>query len=241
MGKRIRYAIICKTIPEWSKKDNCLYTCSIGFSPELGLIRIYPLPISGMVKWGIYEIEVERNKRDTRTESWKLSSYSRKEEWVNFTDDCILVNTFNKSHLYEYAKRYIYPSISKMNKLRISIGFIESNKIRCKWDSNDKYLDTTQYGLFEDVELSKHTNYTKDTKEKVSRILFNDEDGLHNVQFNEWGIYEYQRKYGAKEEAFRFINTNDPQLILCGNMHNIRSKWIGLGIFETTKQTVLFS
>ena len=96
---KIRYALICKTIPEHSKKDDTLYTCSIGISPELGLIRIYPLPPVGMDKWGIYELEVERNKRDSRTESWKLSSYSRKDGWTGFTKDVKKIGVFDKKNL----------------------------------------------------------------------------------------------------------------------------------------------
>jgi hypothetical protein len=45
---KIEYTLLAKSIPEFDKRDGKLYTCSLGYSPQLGLIRIYPLPVKGM-------------------------------------------------------------------------------------------------------------------------------------------------------------------------------------------------
>lgn len=229
---RIRYCLLVKTVPEYSKRDGTLYTCSIGISPELGLIRIYPLPPTGMKKWGIYELEVERNKRDSRKESWKLSSYSRKDNWTGFTQDVKYIRDANKNKVLSYLSNYIAPSISYLNEQRKSIGLIKANSLHGYWDANNKFINTKQIGMFEDVELAWFASYTKSTKQKESRVKFIDQDGQHDLQLNEWGLYEYQRKFGAKKEAFRFINGKTDSYLMVGNMHNYRSTWIGMSVFQ---------
>jgi len=227
---KIRYCLLVKTIPEYSKRDNTLYTCSIGLSPELGLIRIYPLPPKGMDKWGIYELTVEKNKRDSRKESWKLTSYSRKDNWTGFTNDVKFIRKARKEKVLRHLSKYIYPSISELNRLRKSIGIIEACSLNAYWRVNSRYINDKQIGLFEDVELSWFSSYTKDTKQKESRLKFVDGDGVHDLQLNEWGLYEYQRKFGAKDDAFRFLKNS--KYVMVGNMHHYRSTWIALNTFK---------
>ncbi len=240
MKRKIRYILITKTVPEHSKRDNTLYTCSIGISPELGLIRLYPLPPTGMHKYGIYELEVERNKRDSRQSSWKLSSYSRKEEWTNFNEDLKYIGQSNEIEIGRYLANYIYPSISKLNELRLSIGVIDVTDFLAYWDINKTFINSCQVGMFEDVELAWFTNYTKSTKEKDLRIKFKDGDGLHNIQYNEWHYYLGQDKYGASAEILNPLNNKKRNLLLIGNMLQFQNTWIGLGKFKGSVQQSLF-
>jgi hypothetical protein len=236
---KIEYTLLAKSIPEFDKRDGKLYTCSLGYSPQLGLIRIYPLPVKGMVKWGIYEVEVEKNKRDSRRESWKLSSYARHENWVNFDKDFKFLGKANntyKTKITKLLQSIIYPSISELNKDRKSIGVLLVDKINPHWDKNDRYINTCQVGMFDDVDLADFTKYTKETKEKQARVIFRDGDGSHNLQLNEWQYTEYQRKFGATKDAFRFINTTGKNLILIGNMLQYQNSWMVLGVFKSLPQ-----
>ena len=232
MKRKIRYTMLVKTVPELSKRDGGIYTCSIGWSDELGFIRVYPLPLNGMKRWGIYEIEVEKNKRDSRAESWKLSSYTRHENFIGFEKDIIYIGDANKDAIMQRAILTCAPSIDELNKQRKSIGFVITSTVNAHWTENDRYLNTRQIGMFEDVEIADFTKYTKETKERESRIIFQDGDGKHNLQLNDWQYYEYQRKFGAKPDAFRYINTSGHKLIMLGNMFQYRSKWIALGAFS---------
>lgn len=241
--RKIKYTLLSKTIPEYSKRDNTLYTCSVGLSPELGLIRVYPLPLVGMEKWGIYELDVEKNKRDSREESWKISSYSRKEEWNGYEADIKRIGTANKQYVVSCLAYYVDHSISELNRKRKSIGVLDvGSEYNLKWDTNARFVTSNQIGLFQDVEidLAPHAKFTKATKEKECRLVFNDADGKHNIQYNEWGIYEFQRKFGAKKDAFRYLNGKENQYLLIGNMHNYRNTWIALSIFDKPHQQLLF-
>lgn len=228
---KIRYIVLAKSIPEYSKRDETCYTCSLGFSPELGLIRVYPLPIKSMNKWDIYEINVERNPQDKRNESWKLSSYAKRENWVGLDESVKFMGKCNPQSIFEYLKLFPIRSIKELNDNKESVGFVGLKEYNVFWDINDRFIDTTQVGMFEDVEIADFTKYTKETKRKEARISFRDKHGEHNIQYNEWGVYEYQRKFNANNGAFRFLNNMD--LLLVGNMHNHRNVWIGLSMFKS--------
>ena len=241
--RKIRFTLITKTVPEWSKRDKTLYTCSIGISPELGLIRLYPLPPTGMEKYGVYELEVQKNKRDCRSESWKITSYARHEEWTNFTDDIKYIGKSDEYNVGEYLKKYVSKSISDLNKNKKSIGVLCVDEFRADWDINNSFIDNSQIGLFadvgEDVELAWHVDYTKNSKEKDLRIVFRDEDGLHNLQYNEWHYYEGQRLYGAKQNLLDPLNNKNRKLLLIGNMLQFQNNWMGLGKFIFNNQLTL--
>lgn len=230
--RQIKYCLLAKSIPEWSKRDKMLYTCSIGYSPELGLIRVYPLPIKGMEKWGIYNLPLEKNKRDTRVESWKLASYSRKEEWIGIGKDVKFLGYANKYKIYPLLMSYLFNSIGELNKLKVSIGIVKVDDFNIYWTENERYINTRQFGLFEDVELANFTKYTKETKLKESRCAFIDADGRHDLQFNEWQVYEYQRKFKADKDAFRHLRKTQNDYLLLGNLHSHRNTWIVLSKFN---------
>jgi len=228
---KIKYVVLAKSIPEYSKRDGICYTCSLGYSPEMGLIRVYPLPVVSMNKWDIYEIEVERNKYDSRLESWKLSSYSRKENWMGLSKDVIYIGTIKQPNKFINSIANLrVNSIDFLNDNKRSIGLIQLNYYRIYWDINDRFINTNQLGLFEDVEIADFTKYTKETKNKEARIFFRDSASEHDIQYNEWQVYEFQRKYNATDDAFRFMKNKN--LLMVGNMHNHRNIWIGLGMFE---------
>ena len=233
MKHKIQYTLLCKSVPEFDKRDGKLYTCSLGYCPEFGLIRVYPLPITGMKKWSTYEIEVEKNKRDSRTESWKLSSYSKSENWIGFSNDCKLIGVADRAKIVPYLLSCVSPSISRLNEQRKSIGVVLAQTINPFWEANNRFINTRQIGMFDDVDLADFTKFTKEQREKESRVIFKDGDGAHNLQLNEWQFFEFQRKFGATKDAFRFIKTDKPQLLLLGNMLQYQNNWMVLSIFES--------
>lgn len=229
---KIEYIVIAKTIPEVSKRDGREYSCTVGYSPQLGFIRVYPVPLNGFKRWHKYIIEVEKNNRDTRKESWKLSSMTRIDNFIGIEKDIILVGKVNKENIISMFHHIVSPSISRLNENRKSIGVIKTNRLKPYWDVNKNFVNTTQYNLFEDVSCIETSIFTKDQYLKESRILFNDLDGSHDLQLNDWQYYEYQRKFGAKKDAFRYINSDKENYVLIGNMYQYRNIWLGLGVYD---------
>jgi hypothetical protein len=232
---RITYTVIAKSIPEYSKKNGGLFTCTLGYCHESkSIIRVYPIPIVGMKKWHTYSIEVEKNNRDTRDESWKLSSNSQYENWSEFGKDVIYLGQVNRKIGIQYLMqtKQIMPSIQLCNNMKISIAIVPMMKYNIYWDVNKRYVNTNQLGLFEDVEIADWASFTKETKESEARIEFYGNDGHHNLQFNDWGVTEWYRKFRGKhpiEDAFR--NLQNKNYCLIGNMHNYRNNWIALDLY----------
>jgi len=233
MKRHIKYTVICKTIPEYSKRDGVLYTCSIGYSKELGgLCRLYPLPITGIDKWQTYELEVERNKYDSRQESWKLSTMARKDGWANLTEDVVHIGSVSPEHISRFLQGQIVPGIGYLNDMRASIGILHIREKNLYVAANKRMKNVAQLPLFEDVgievDLAKWADYTKETKPTVLRIHFRDGDGLHDLQLNEWHLYRGIEKFGTIDLSL-YQKRN---LLLVGNMHQHRSTWIGLGVYK---------
>lgn len=65
--------------------DNRKTVCTVAFSKEQGLIRIYPVPPNApMKRWNVVSIPLERNAKDTRKESWKIQG--SKTEWSTLSN-----------------------------------------------------------------------------------------------------------------------------------------------------------
>lgn len=240
MKEKIQYVCLAKSIPEEDRRDGKYYTCSLGYSPQKGLIRVYPLPINaGFGKWDKIELYVEKNKRDYRKESWKVSSNSRHEDFIGFENDIIhrgRVTNSQKSRIENYLQQLISPSISDLNKNRKSIGIIRADSLNAKWVENTRYINTSQSVLFADVEETDYMQiYTKNTKEKISRITFKDEDGTWNLQYNEWGIYRGGEKLGFNKDRFKGLHDGKPKLLLLGNMLQYPTNWMVLTYFSAPK------
>jgi hypothetical protein len=232
---KITYTVIAKSIPEYSKRDGCLFTCTLGYCHESkSIIRVYPIPLIGMKKWETYIIDVEKNKRDTREESWKLSSYAKYDNWIGLDKDVINIGKIDRQKAIKtlLSTKQIYPSISVLNKEKKSIGIVPIINYKLYWDTNNRYINTMQVGMFEDVELADFTKYTKDTKTVEARISFMCNDGQHDLQFNDWSVTEWYRKFAGQysiTDAFRFLQNKSYALM--GNMHNYRNNWITLDLY----------
>lgn len=231
----IDYTLVIQTVPEYSKKNDTVYTCTVGYSQQLGWIRVYPMPYSkGLQRWNTYKIRVEKNKQDSRNESWKLCGYSKQEQWKNWNQDVQFYKRLNesqKNYLKQQMIKNTLPAISVMNKNRQSIGFIEVDKVRARWEVNESYFNPNQLLLFSDIEEESISQFTKANKQFHSRIKFMDLDGQHDLLLNNWQYYEYQRKFGHNPEAFRNINNNKKQILMLGNLFQYRNTWLVLDSF----------
>lgn len=232
---KITYTVIAKSIPEYSKRDGCLFTCTLGYCHELNsIIRVYPVPIVGMKKWETYYFEVEKNKRDTREESWKLSTYAKYENWIGLEKDIIALGKMDRKKGINYllTTSQVTSSILNCNNKKKSIGIIPIKMYNLYWDVNNRFINTNQIGMFDDVEIADFTKYTKETKEYEARLHFIGDDGEHDIQFNDWGVTEWYRKFKGQfhiNDAFR--NLKNKKYCLIGNLHNYRSTWIALDLY----------
>jgi hypothetical protein len=235
MMNKLEYILFARSIPEHSKKYGGLFSCSVGYCPNLKqLIRIYPVPLTGLKMWERYSVPVEKNKLDSRAESYKLASYAKYENWVGLDKDVIYLGKFTRDQIKKtiFQSLVTSESIADLNKNRKSIAIIRANNVNLKWEPNGRFINTRQYGLFEDVGLADYTSFTKETKELEARISFTNNGKHHDLQVNEWGVYEFYRKFHGVHpinDAFRYWK--NANYLLIGNLHSIRNVWVVLNYF----------
>src|SRR5215471_17278110 len=92
------FVMLGTTVPE-PNSDGRIFVCSAGVSRELdSLMRIYPLARRyAPERWTVNRVQLERNPRDSRRESWKLAAL---------------------------LKKYVVPSIAVANERRMSLAVI---------------------------------------------------------------------------------------------------------------------
>lgn len=234
-SKTIDYILFARSIPEYSKRYSGLFSCSLGYSPTLKeLVRVYPIPITTMRMWEMYRMEVEKNKLDSRQESFKLKSYTKYEGWYGFDKDVIYMAKYSKADVFNLLTmmNLCSSTIDELNKNKKSIGIIKIDAIKCYWDVNERYVNSNQLGLFEDVGFAEWTSYTKESKQLEARVQFISNNKTHDLQINEWGVYEFYRKFSGQynvNDAFK--NWQKAQYLLIGNLHSHRNTWSVLNYF----------
>lgn len=226
--------ILGRAAPE-AISDGRLTTCTGAWSRHRGFIRLYPCdPEEDLFsRWDIVDVEVKRNPKDNRDESWKLArrdqpsciektgEYPRDERATLLTqleDDCVEV-------------------IKESGR---SLGIIRPESIDGlefkEWEEEDD--ETTQTKLFESME-----GWRPETREEFDqeiRIQFtcpecHTQQGYHNKTLLEWGGYVATRKNNidSADELEGLYDLNDQEFnhwIFVGNQNNQRTSFIAINI-----------
>src|SRR5712692_10438835 len=108
--------------------DERITVCTAGYSKELGLVRIYPVPpVSPMKRWKIVRIPLERNPRDTRNESWKIQG--SKSEWDQISRKIELKGTVEETKrlplLDDLYSRFGVDCVEQLNDKLVSFGLVK--------------------------------------------------------------------------------------------------------------------
>lgn len=234
------FAILGRTVPEISKKYGYT-TCMAGYSIELRqFLRIFPLKVDASIKCrDIININLERNNKDNRHESWALKT--RNEKSIVKTNRSI-----DKSQLYNILNNNISSSVKELNNRRASLGIIKPNWFEMKMKFRKDISDPRQLLLFDDfINIAFKTG--KDYY-KIPYILIDSENNEQKcLQLREWGCFELIRKNPSVtiELLKKALNIKDKWEVFffIGNMNNIRNRWIIIKVFTFKpkgKQLCLF-
>jgi hypothetical protein len=232
------FVFLGTTVPE-QMKDGRVVRCAAGFSDELrSLARLYPLsPFAGIRRWDQYRVRVERSNKDSRIESFKLAG--DRDDPDALTRELVVAGRLGehpKSTRLAAIDRYKVPSIKWMNERRLSLGIINPDlcDFSFEYDLEADRLITQLPGL----ETPK-PEWGRKSYPKRPRIQFRDEDGFHDLSFNEHGVYEWLRKGNEPEEVFknlRFGDTTREPRLLVGNLANQRNAWVVITYFSYARQ-----
>jgi len=219
--------------------DNRKTVCTVGYSKELGLIRIYPVPPDAkMNRWEIVGLNLERNPQDTRKESWKITG--SKSNWSSLKETIRREGKVAKRGdqlkiIDLMMEKYGFGCISELNERRESLGFVNPTILKYYFAKRSKVDNSIQNTLFNTEPFQTIRNY-----ELQPRLVYSCPQCAgkkhHDQQILEWGAYEYIRKnpedYEKIWENLKLDSIEYKKRLLVGNQALYRNSFMVISIFR---------
>lgn len=222
-----------RTVPEKSKRYG-EKVCMAGFSPEMRqLIRLYPIPPQFKIKArSMSMVNVERNKMDSRIESWAIKDRDPGRALKT------IKTKIDEKELINILEKYKAESINALNDQRKSLGIIKPFTYKPLMKIRAQFKNDNQLTLFDDF----RSNFDFKTAADYFRIpyLYFTDTSSHRLQIREWGLYELLRKYIAsgrileESDVEKSLYLKDDRVIylVVGNMAHVRKSWLIIKIFS---------
>lgn len=231
------FVMLGKTVPE-PQSDGRIFVCSAGVSPTLrDLIRVYPLGRFGAPpRWSVNEIPLERNKKDSRRESFQIAGNRSPETHQD-------INNVIRLRQKEYPKAaraallapYTVGSIREANARRLSLAVLHPEHMDMGFDHNPDSPDSPQLALFDsgkpEPQGAKRFAY-------IPRLRFRDEDGEHRLMLRDWGCFEFMRKQGdaRRTELPAALHLTPASSLLVGNFNRHRTSWLVISVLNGLRE-----
>lgn len=136
-------------------KDGRITVCLAGHSQEHGFIRLYPTRAEGGTfrQWDIIEVDVERDDRDNRAESWKIAGSN--DDWAGLSDKFHIVGHLES---LDARRKLLHPltvgCVNDLNDSKRSLGIVQPDEIlKTYFKDNPNYGELFQRRLFEQLLL----------------------------------------------------------------------------------------
>jgi hypothetical protein len=226
----MEFVMLGKTVPEPTNERVEQYVCSAGWSPEGGLIRLYPLGLRATPRrWSVSVVPVERHpgNKDSRAETWRpVGAFGS-------------VGTLPLGARRDILEKHIMSGMIEANAARISLAVVRP--IQPHFYLAGGVADSEpSYRLYSDGEARK----AKERFAYMPRIKFRTEDGRpHDLQMRDWGIWELMRKShqaladmtSTARESYvgNSLRMNDDTLFLIGNYAQYRNSWLVIAALNT--------
>lgn len=231
-----QFVMLGKTVPE-TTSDGRLTVCTAGYDLELRKpIRIYPLARQLCPKrWSVSRVPLERNAKDSREESWKIRG-DRSPERHGLINSIIepVEKRIGDAQQREILNDLAVGSLSEANAKRNSLCVIFPRRVpildfKKREQTELPKLEPTPdlFGACKELPVMQRFPWHP-------RIMFEDDDGDHNLMLREWGCYELMRKYGREANAKMSdaLNLSTAPPLLCGNFAAHRTSWLVISVFH---------
>lgn len=241
-----RFVMLGKTVPEASS-DGREMVCSAGYDLELKrLVRIYPLGrYKAPTRWSISSVQLQRNPKDSREESWQLATDLRtldhdRANQAFLTDS----QTIPADKRYQMLSKHFVGSVDEANERRMSLALIQPKHLPTfDLDWKEGHPDAPQMALFDHGESTRPRGTERFPF--VPRLTFQDEAGNHRLQLRDWGVYEGYRKFGTNgqrltQQLADALHINESSCLLIGNLCNQRNAWLVISVLNLHRQESLF-
>lgn len=219
--------------------DNRKTVCTAGYSDELGLIRIYPVPPDAkLTRWALVGLDLERNPRDTRKESWKV--VGSKSNWNRLKYNIRRYGDINERSeqialIDSLMDKFSVGCVSELNEKRDSLGFVDPSILKYYFAKRSKVENSVQTTLFQTEPFQTIRNYDLQPRLVYSCPKCTGRK-YHDQQILEWGAYEYIRKnpekYDSIWENFGINKEEYKKRLLVGNQALHRNSFMVISIFR---------
>jgi len=237
------FVFLGQTVPTKRVKSDIVQVCAAGYSPTTHTLhRIYPLPVRfGGQRWQRYTIPVERSTTDSRRESLKISSDHRRTNLELLPSDLTPHGKVDRVKALRDLQRMVAPSIAYLNDGKCSLGLIRPNHLRGYWQCNPEHAPLLDQA---DLFSGHRRDITKRGREHWARVAFDDGHQEHDMMLNAWDVYEWHRKHASTNPLdslwgrLGFESDQHDHLLLIGNMHRIRNRWLVIAVLQYKREAV---
>ena len=130
-------------------KDFRETVCTAGYSNKLGFIRIYPTKTTSPLVTDVLSVEVDRDSRDTRHESWKV--VGSKKEWDVLNRKINVIGKLNQREKEELIANHLDNCVFDINDQKRSLGIIKPTIERCYFGIREGYTTAVQPTLMDSI------------------------------------------------------------------------------------------
>lgn len=219
-------------------RDGRKTVCTVCYSEEHGLVRIYPVPPnSPMKRWNVVSIPLEQTTRDNRQESWKIQG--SRDEWPRLGEKIKLRGDLPQAErlplIRKLYDRHGSGCIHDLNDEYLSLGVIKPTVLRGYMEDRKDVANTIQTTLDSAMQFRTIKNY-----QKQPRVRYGCEhcrsSSPHDQQILEWGAYEYMRKNRDNLEgcidALHILDPSYEKYFLVGNLAKHRNSFVVVSVFR---------
>jgi len=231
--------VLGRAVPE-PIRNGRVTVCTGGYSHRLGFIRIYPTkPSTRMHRWDIIEVPVERDQRDTRTESWKIQG--SKSEWERLDRKVKVVGALKSKERLNLIANLTDNCVKDIDEAKRSLGIVKPFIKKCYFCPEEEYDPSLQTTLFGPPLPSTKKQYREFPKiqYRCSRCRAKK---YHDQTVLEWGFYEWMRKHPEKRwqvwENARLFSSEHDCFFFVGNMRDRRTAFLIISILRLRKGLV---
>ena len=228
--------ILGRGVPELIS-DGRVTVCVAGYSHQLGFVRLYPTRIDSPLNvWNIVSVEVERNPRDSRAESWKFPD--SRTGWSAINQHIEVKGELPRDQRLSLVDQLRAGCVAELNEKRLSLGIIKPTILRPYLATNQMHRQAYQ-PLFE---IMEHADVlTKKDHTLEPRIEYTCGDGCcnrnaHDQQLLDWGCYQWMKHHpGREQEIWRNLHFGDDgwlHYFLVGNQANQRTSFMVINVLR---------
>jgi hypothetical protein len=231
--------ILGRAVPE-QLKNGRVTVCAAGYSHKLGFTRIFPTRTTMRLNsWNIVKVPLERDPRDSRSESWKIEG--SKSEWDRLDRKIEVVGRLHPKERLNLIANLVDDCVKDINEVQRSLGIVKPTIEKCYFCPEEKFDPTLQATLFGSPLPTIKKQHREFPKIRYScsgcRVK-----KCHDQTVLEWGFYEWMRKHPEKPEQVwenaQIFSPKHECFFFVGNMRDRRTAFLIISILRLRKGTI---